>query len=94
MRQRLGCDDVIVGLDDGVVGLMEGDHIVWTSSVVAFDEGGDLDNVAEGKCRIDGDCWEGENTLGLAIDWVGALILYAYAVIGVAGVDGIDGERG
>ena len=45
-------DDVLVGLDDGVVGQMEGDAITGAYTIVALDGGGKLDIVVEGGSRI------------------------------------------
>ena len=41
-------EDVIVGLDDGVVGLMEGDGIIGAYTFVALDGAGELDIVVDG----------------------------------------------
>ena len=82
-------------MDDGVVGLMEGDGIIGTYIIVALDGGSELDIVVEERSRIIyGERQERKNTLCLDIDWVRALIIYAYAVVGVLGVDCVEGERG
>ena len=43
-------DDLVC--DDALVGLMEGDGIIGTYSVIALDDGGELDIVVEGGSRI------------------------------------------
>ena len=48
-------DDVIVGLDNGVVGLMEGDGIIGAYSAGAFYGGGEFDNIVEGRRRVYGE---------------------------------------
>ena len=82
LRQRLGSADVIVGLDGGVVGLMEGDGIIGAYTIVALDGGSELDIVVERGSRIIyGERQERKNSLGSDLDGVGALVLDASAVV-------------
>ena len=82
LRQRLGSADVLVGLDDGVVGLMEGDGIIGAYPVAALDGGSELDIVVERGSRIIyGERQERKSSLGSDLDGVGALVLDASAVV-------------
>ena len=82
MRKQLVAEDVIVGLDDGVVGLMEGDGIIGAYTIVALDGAGELDIVVEERSRIIyGERQEREHSLGGDLDGVGALVLDTSAVV-------------